>query len=273
VEERSVFRRISRRRDAGDLKGACGWPFVVRANNVLTVMKAKSMSNRDLVLDYLQSITPGDASNGEIVARTGVRPHQQVFMITRDLMQSGQIKGLQAGYEWRFWYDRKNLGNLAEPSARPIQYADWDEPYPWDTANALECRIGMSWVKLGRVLLDGGRLKFPTTQPTPGLYRFRIRIAGREALYVGETENIARRFTLYSNPGPSQQTNRRLNARFREDLSGGAEIAVAIVTTGAWIEFADTKVAADFSSKAVRRLFEHAAIVQSAADTIESLNR
>jgi len=65
------------------------------------------MSNRDLVLDYLRSIAPGDASNGEIVARTGVRPHQQVFMITRDLMQLGQIEGLQAGHEWRFWCDRR----------------------------------------------------------------------------------------------------------------------------------------------------------------------
>jgi hypothetical protein len=174
------------------------------------------MSNRDLVLDYLQSIAPVDASNGEIVARTGVRPHQQVFMITRDLMQLGQIKGLQAGHEWRFWYDRANLINPAAhagPSARPIRYAEGDEPYSWDTANALDCRIGMSWVKVGRVLLNGGRLKFPTVQSIPGLYRFRIRGAAGEASYIGETENFARRFTHYSNPGPSQQTNLRDSGR------------------------------------------------------------
>lgn len=61
------------------------------------------MSNRDNVLAFLRSISPADASNEEIVGRTGIKPHQQVFMITRELLRTGIIKGRQAGKEWRFW--------------------------------------------------------------------------------------------------------------------------------------------------------------------------
>lgn len=61
------------------------------------------MSNRDVVLDFLRSISPRDATNAEIVARTGVRPHQQVFQITKDLYQHGVVRGSQGGGEWRFW--------------------------------------------------------------------------------------------------------------------------------------------------------------------------
>lgn len=41
-------------------------------------------------------LAPQDLSNHEIGARTGVRPHTQVFIIARDLMQAGLIKGLQS---------------------------------------------------------------------------------------------------------------------------------------------------------------------------------
>jgi hypothetical protein len=60
------------------------------------------MSNSDRVLSYLRSIAPLDATNAQIVSHTGIKPHQQVFMITRDLMHSGLIRGVQSGKEWRF---------------------------------------------------------------------------------------------------------------------------------------------------------------------------
>jgi hypothetical protein len=61
------------------------------------------MTNRDRVLAFLRSIAPADASNAEIVARTGIKPHQQIFSITRDLMHAGEIRGLRAGRDWRFY--------------------------------------------------------------------------------------------------------------------------------------------------------------------------
>jgi hypothetical protein len=73
-------------------------------------------SNRDRVLSFLQSISPADASNEEIVSRTGVKPHQQVFAITSDLRKKGAIKGVQAGKEWRFWVgDRAHNAVFAKP--------------------------------------------------------------------------------------------------------------------------------------------------------------
>src|SRR5690242_9504660 len=113
------------------------------------LIRQKSTSNRELVLDYLRSIAPSDATNGEIVARTGVRPHQQVFMITRDLMRAGQIQGLQAGHEWRFWCDSTTgPGNVSGPPLRLIQNQERNDPFTWDTDDPLSCRLGMSWTRL-----------------------------------------------------------------------------------------------------------------------------
>lgn len=62
------------------------------------------MTNRDRVLAFLVSAGHVGATNAEIASHTGVRPHQQVFIITRELMQQGRIKGAQSGNEWRFWF-------------------------------------------------------------------------------------------------------------------------------------------------------------------------
>lgn len=130
----------------------------------------------------------------------------------------------------------------------------------------------MQWQLLGRITSQNSRLSFPTPPSKPGLYRFRVRRGNRESVYYGESENLARRFTNYRNPGPTQQTNVRVNAHFAEMLEKGAEISVAIVFEAAWISRDGNRLAADFSSKAVRRLFEHAAI-QACGEDIESLNR
>jgi hypothetical protein len=230
------------------------------------------MTNTDRVRDFLRSITPADASNAEISARTGVRPHQQVFMITRSLFGRGEINGAQAGHEWRYWH-----GTESQPSQTSLQQrarsSAADEPYPWDTADLSECRIGMTWTPIGRVTLRGDRLEFPEVQSVPGLYRFQIRNGSSKSAYIGESENLARRFGLYRDPGPSQQTNVRLNQIFRTALTSGAEIAVAIVTTGAWMDMVGVRAQPDFSIKAVRRLFEQAALVVGHDISVESLNR
>lgn len=144
--------------------------------------------------------------------------------------------------------------------------------YDWDTPDQLQCEISMQWQPLGRIVSLDGRLSFPTAPSSPGLYRFRVRQGNREAVYYGESDNLARRFTHYRNPGPSQQTNIRVNQAFADMLEKGAEISVAVIVQHAWICRDGKRVTADFSSKAVRRLFEHAAIHASGED-IESLNR
>ena len=61
------------------------------------------MGNRETVLDFLRSIAPNSATNAEIVSRTGIKPHAQVFQITRSLANSGLINSRQFGKDWMFW--------------------------------------------------------------------------------------------------------------------------------------------------------------------------
>lgn len=62
-------------------------------------------TNRERVLDYLWSIAPDDATNSQIREATGIKSHQQVYLITRRLMGAGRIQGEQRGREWFFWAD------------------------------------------------------------------------------------------------------------------------------------------------------------------------
>ena len=50
-------------------------------------------TNTERVLDYLWSVGSAGATNAQIREATGIEPHQQVFMITRDLMYRGKIRG------------------------------------------------------------------------------------------------------------------------------------------------------------------------------------
>ena len=61
------------------------------------------MTNRDEVIRFLSTISPRTASNADIVSHTGIKPHQQVFQITKSLMKEGRIKGRRAGREWHFF--------------------------------------------------------------------------------------------------------------------------------------------------------------------------
>jgi len=124
--------------------------------------------------------------------------------------------------------------------------------------------------------LDAGhsdKVQFPQVPSTGGLYRFKTRYPdGRFALYIGESENLRRRFSNYRNPGPTQQTSLRINAWLKELLSSGGGVSVAIVED-ARMTTKRGETGADFSVKSIRRLFEHLAISLEHASDIETLNR
>jgi hypothetical protein len=236
------------------------------------------MSNRDRVLDFLNSVGPEGATNSDVVSRTGIKPHQQVFQITQALMRKGLIKGVQSGKDWRFWSRDRGPSQLTEQQRRISKTQRNNETtmaYDWDTPWTVDLTLKMDWTPTGRVILsEDGKLQFPIAPATAGLYRLRVRKSDRESLYIGETEDLVRRFGNYRNPGPTQQTSVRINARLRADLEAGAEVGLSIVTERAWIGRPDgTQSVADLSLKAVRCLFENAAIVASNASEIESLNR
>jgi hypothetical protein len=72
-------------------------------------------------LDYLWSISPDWATNSQIRDATGIKPHQQVYMLTRELMGAGLIRGEQRGREWIFWADESPVVQLASPGQAPMQ--------------------------------------------------------------------------------------------------------------------------------------------------------
>ena len=74
-----------------------------------------SRTNQEHILDYLWSISPDWATNGQIREATGIRSHQQVYLLTQELMRSRMIRGEQRGREWTFWADESPAVQLASP--------------------------------------------------------------------------------------------------------------------------------------------------------------
>lgn len=138
----------------------------------------------------------------------------------------------------------------------------------------VQIRLEFHWQPLGQVRSDEeGRLQFPSAPRRPGLYRFRLSGNGPGRHYVGETEELRRRFRHYRAPGPTQQTNIRMNAEFADHLSGGGCIEVDIVTGEITVLVAGAPIQVDLAGKAMRRLLEHAALVDEAASGVKLLNR
>ena len=134
--------------------------------------------------------------------------------------------------------------------------------------------VEFGWQRLGQVRIDDGdRMQFPSAPRLPGLYRFRLCGAGDVRHYFGETDELRRRLQHYRTPGKSQQTNIRMNAAFREHMASGGDIRVDIVTEGVTVIAADQPVPVDLRHKALRRLLEHAAIVEADYSGSIMLNR
>lgn len=133
----------------------------------------------------------------------------------------------------------------------------------------------VEWTTIGAVTLDrDGKLTFPKVPSKAGLYQFRIeRLDDSAGRYVGESDNLSRRFAHYRNPGPTQPTNLRVNALFKQLLAEGHSVKVAIATDGAWILRDNKEQPADFNEKNMRRLFENFVLVMGKAEDIEEINR
>lgn len=137
----------------------------------------------------------------------------------------------------------------------------------------VDLTVRFEWKAIGHVRLgDGDRLVFPKASSRPGLYRFEIERAQGRAAYIGETDQLDRRFQHYRTPGPSQRTNLRLNALMLEVLKAGDAISVAIMTEGAVITLAGREHEAHLLEKSERVLLEHAAIYAVRDSAIQILN-
>ena len=72
-------------------------------------------TNVERVLDYLWSVSPNDATNAEIRVATGIQPHQQVYMITSELVRREKIRSRKTGREWVFYIGETTEEVLSSP--------------------------------------------------------------------------------------------------------------------------------------------------------------
>jgi hypothetical protein len=77
---------------------------------------------KERILDYLWAVAPGYATNGQIREGTGIHSHQQVYMLTQELMHSHLIRGERHGREWLFRADESPAVQPASP--RPALRAE-----------------------------------------------------------------------------------------------------------------------------------------------------
>ncbi|MGO4854424.1 DUF7662 domain-containing protein [Phaeovulum sp. W22_SRMD_FR3] len=139
---------------------------------------------------------------------------------------------------------------------------------------AIATSLDASWVAAGEITLSQeGVLCFPHAPTDAGIYRFRFSGGEGFRCYIGESANLNRRFGFYRRPGSTQATNLRLNALMIAHLADLGKIAVDIITKIGTLQLGGFAHQSNFTDKAVRRLFEQAAIVADGATEIESLNR
>lgn len=74
-----------------------------------------SRTNKERILDYLWSIAPDYATNSQIRKATGIKSHQQVYLLTQRLIGTGWIQGEQRGREWVFWANESFAVQLTSP--------------------------------------------------------------------------------------------------------------------------------------------------------------
>lgn len=121
-----------------------------------------------------------------------------------------------------------------------------------------------AWTRLGDASIGAdGRIAMPASPALPGIYRFLL-LGAAASVYVGETDQLPRRFAGYRSPGPSQRTNIRLNDRIRQHLAVGGQVAVEVVTT-AWVELGVAREPLDMTRKSHRLLAEEEALVEARA--------
>lgn len=108
---------------------------------------------------------------------------------------------------------------------------------------------------IGKVLQQDGKLHFPKAPQEPGIYQFAI----GNKIYVGETDQLQRRFQHYRTPGPSQPTNIRINLSILAALQEGIEVVVSTIGQ-ARINVDGVDSPLDLSRKSGRLLVESAVL-------------
>jgi len=134
----------------------------------------------------------------------------------------------------------------------------------------------LSWQDVGEIRLDdGGDPVFPDLAAVPGVYRIAITEPSRDRphVYVGETVSLQSAASHFRHPGPSQQTNGRINAALRAYLGIGGSGRLSVAVDGR-LEVAGRSVPLDLTVASYRRLAGNAAQVWAdVTGNVTTLNR
>lgn len=227
------------------------------------------MGHKEIILNLLRYNPQERFSNSDIVSRTQIRPHQQVFQITQFLLLQGTIQGEKHGKDWIFWAQQKTQ-QLKKPITKTVLSKKLS---PVDVSGEFDVRIVSQWSFCGVVRLDGAnRIVFPKTEAIPGIYRFTINAQDSKRIYIGETDNLQRRMQHYRTPGKSQQTNIRLGKAIQKALETGGEVNLFVITERVFLTIGKEKQQMILNKKSERVLLEHAALCEAAANGHATLN-
>jgi hypothetical protein len=106
----------------------------------------------------------------------------------------------------------------------------------------------------------------------PAIYRWHVQREGKPAVYIGETENLARRLSHYLKPGPSQPTNRRIRDLLDQEHSLGSVISFNTLAFDPFSINGYQYSIGDLGSKEVRCCIENLLLSQIPPE-VERLNR
>jgi hypothetical protein len=138
--------------------------------------------------------------------------------------------------------------------------------------------LNMKWQRLGSVAIGPSArtpsgLIFPQVADVPGVYLFEFRVPGKVHRYVGQSQNLRKRFRSYRSPGAGQTTSKRVHAWFRFTLSHNGVADVYVLAGMASICPQQDCVAADLSDARQRLLLERLGIVVECMEPVACLNR
>lgn len=146
-------------------------------------------------------------------------------------------------------------------------------PKPPVHCGAETVSVRLSWRVVGPIALDpGGRLLFARVDDGPAVYRFRFEGRGKTRLYLGETDNFPRRLQHYRTPGPTQQTNRRLNAEIVRALGARQSVTLECLDGPAELSVENLRRELDLADRFDRLLAEQAALAAARVEADAVLN-
>jgi hypothetical protein len=154
-----------------------------------------------------------------------------------------------------------DAGREATALGRAVEALLGIEPAGRTVSSTVDLSIRVAWSLAGEVTRTDGRVRFPAgLGHRPALYRLRFIDRPGPWIYIGETEDLARRAHQYERGDRSQRTNARINDLIHQHLddNGGIELDVALEAS-LTLEGEPPRAIA-MASKLERVLAEHAAI-------------